>query len=59
MQKANDQQVKMIRPQKARLKAPNVRIFTIKSGSNQTEMHVIGNSPPFTFPLSSIRLPGG
>lgn len=59
MGEANDQQAKMIRPQKAQLEVQNLCVFIFKSGSNRTEKTTMKNSEMFTFPLSSIRLPGG
>ncbi len=58
MEKAIDQQAKMIRPQKARLEVQNLCVFIFKSGSNRSEKPIVKNGEMFTFPLSSIRLPG-
>jgi hypothetical protein len=58
MEKANDQQAKIITSQKNRLEAQNLCVFIFKSGSNRSEKLTMKNSEMFTFPLSSIRHAG-
>ncbi len=59
MEKVSNQKVKMITPQKVRLKTANQRNFIIKSGSNRTEKYTNRNNQTDTFPLRSISHLGG